>query len=68
MTNFAVWATMGIYPLTASGLALCYYKAIPYFWNTLLGDLGFVTIFFGGLAWLEHRVAWMREVPAPVAA
>jgi hypothetical protein len=68
VTNLAVWATGRIYPLTGSGLAECYTVAIPYFRNSLLGDFAFTAILFGGLAWLESRVAWMRESVPPVLA
>ena len=68
VTNFAVWATMPMYPLTGSGLIQCYREAIPFFRNGLAGDVTFTTVFFGGLAWLEHRVAWMRDSSAPVVA
>jgi hypothetical protein len=68
VTNLAVWATGRIYPLTGSGLVECYTAAIPYFRNSLLGDFAFTAILFGGLAWLESRVAWMRETAPPVLA
>jgi hypothetical protein len=61
VTNFAVWA-MGHTPGTpVSSLVACYVDAIPFFQNTLVGDLAYNTIFFGGLALLETRVGWMRE-------
>ncbi len=68
VTNFAVW--VGWYPGNHSlaTLAKCYTDAIPYFRNTLLGDIGFSTILFGGLALIESRVAWMREGSAPIPA
>ncbi len=47
LTNFAVWAFTGWYPRDFSGLIQCYLMAIPFFRNTLLGDLFFVTLFFG---------------------
>ena len=37
VTNFAVWATGRLYPLTGSGLAACYVAAIPFFRNSLAG-------------------------------
>jgi hypothetical protein len=61
VTNFATWAGSNMYPFTASGLSECYVKAIPFFRNSLIGDIGFTVILFGGLAVLENRVAWMRE-------
>ncbi len=60
-TNFAVWAMGHGHPWSASSLAACYVDAIPFFRNSLLGDLAYTTILFGGLASLEDRVAWMRE-------
>jgi len=46
-TNFAVWAQGNMYPKTAEGLASAYYYAIPFFRNTILGDLFFTGLFFG---------------------
>jgi hypothetical protein len=68
VTNLGVWATMNLYPLTASGLVRCYVEAIPFFRNTLAGDAVFTAVLFGGLAWLETRVAWMREKAPTLAA
>lgn len=68
VTNFAVWLTGQLYPLNPAGLAACYVAAIPFFRNSLLGDLFFATVLFGGLAILESRVAWMREKSTATAA
>ncbi len=68
VTNLAAWATMHTYPLTASGLMHCYWDAIPFFRNGVAGDVTYTTVFFGGLAWMEHRVAWMRDSSAPAVA
>src|SRR5262249_9744912 len=38
-TNFAPWASSGIYPKTFAGLVACYVAAIPFFCPTLAGDL-----------------------------
>ena len=61
VTNFAVWATGHGGALAESNLAACYVAAIPFFRNSLLGDAAFTAILFGGLALLEHRLAWMRD-------
>ena len=55
VTNFGTWALSGIYPLTVSGLAACYVAAIPFFQNTVAGDLFFSGLLFGGFA-LSERV------------
>ncbi len=46
ITNFGVWLTTPLYPKTLSGLLNCYTMAIPFFRNTLLGDLFYTGIFF----------------------
>lgn len=53
-TNFAVWAWSGMYPLTISGLAHCYLAALPFFQNTLCGDMFWSAVLFGGW-WLARR-------------
>ena len=68
VTNFAFWATGHLYPLTGSGLAVCYAAAIPFFRNSLLGDIAFTAILFGGVALLENRLTWMRDSTPSVLA
>lgn len=46
-TNLAVWLFSSWYPHNFSGLLLCYTAAVPFFKNTMLGDLFFVGVFFG---------------------
>jgi hypothetical protein len=46
VTNFAVWFMW--YPRNFVGLTTCYTLAIPFFRNTLLGDLFYTGAFFGG--------------------
>jgi hypothetical protein len=46
VTNFAVWFAW--YPKNLAGLISCYTLAIPFFRNTLLGDLFYTGVFFGG--------------------
>ena len=62
VTNFAVWASGSLYPLTFGGLAACFAAAIPFFPNTLLGDAFFVAVFFGGFALAEQRFPALRAV------
>lgn len=47
VTNFAVWLG-GWYPRNLTGLAECYTLALPFFRNTILGDLFYTGVFFGG--------------------
>jgi hypothetical protein len=66
VTNFGTWATGELYPQTLAGLAACYVAAIPFFQNTLAGDLFFSAVLFGGFALLEWRVPVLRsKAPQP---
>jgi hypothetical protein len=64
-TNFAVWAFESLYPRNWSGLIACYTAALPFFRNSMAGDLCFAVILFGGFALLEKTMVSMRE-PKPV--
>lgn len=68
ITNFGVWAFSDMYPKTAAGLIACYVAAIPFFQNSLAGDLFFTTILFGGFALAERMLPAVRERPAFRAA
>ena len=60
VTNFGTWLMSGMYPQTLAGLAACYVAAIPFFQNTLAGDLVFAALLFGGFALLERQVPSLR--------
>lgn len=61
-TNLAVWATgAGIYyPLTGEGLLLCFTAALPFFHNTIAGDLLFTGVFFGGFELATRFIPALR--------
>lgn len=48
ITNFSVWVLSGMYPHTFSGLVKAYVLAIPFYRNTILGDLFYTGAFFTG--------------------
>jgi len=54
-SNLAVWAFVGIYPHTLTGLTECFIAAIPFLEKTMFGDLLWTAVLFGG-AWL---VGWL---------
>lgn len=58
LTNFAVWAFTGWYQKGFSGLIQCYFMALPFFKNTLLGGLFYTTLFFGVY---EITKVWIRK-------
>lgn len=47
ISNFGVWCSGLLYPLTFDGLVACYVAAIPFFKNTVFSDLFFLMIWFG---------------------
>ena len=60
-TNFAVWAFNGMYPMTFQGLVQCYVAALPFLDKTVMGDLFWTAVLFGG-AWLvQHGPALARR-------
>jgi hypothetical protein len=61
LTNAGHWALTADYPKTSAGLAACFTAAVPFFRNTLMGDLFFTAAFFGGFALLERRFPALRE-------
>jgi hypothetical protein len=60
VTNFGTWALSGMYPQTAAGLGACYVAAIPFFQNTLAGDVFYSGLLFGGFALAQHFVPRLR--------
>jgi hypothetical protein len=62
VTNFAVWVFTPLYLKTFDGLINCFIMAIPFFRNTLLGDLFYTGVIFGSYrlanAWYyKYRLA-----------
>ncbi len=55
VTNFGTWAVGMLYPMSLEGLVACYTAALPYFLNTLVGDLFFVGVLFGSFELLKDR-------------
>jgi len=68
ITNFGMWLFSGFYPRTLVGLEACYVAAIPFFQNTLAGDLFYAALLFGGFRLAEHFAPQLREGRAPHAA
>src|SRR6478672_9570727 len=60
ITNFGMWLFSGFYPRTLAGLEACYVAAIPFFQNTIAGDLFYSGLLFGGFALLERSVPMLR--------
>jgi len=66
LTNFAVWAFTDWYPKDFQGFIQCYLMAIPFFKNTVLGDLFYVTLFFGIYQLAEVFIVKKFKVPEKI--
>jgi hypothetical protein len=60
LTNFGMWLFSGFYPRTLGGLEACYVAAIPFFQNTVAGDLFYAALLFGGFKLAELIVPQLR--------
>lgn len=54
LTNFAVWAFGTLYPRTWEGLVQCYVAALPFLDKTVIGDLFWNAVLFGGAALVAY--------------
>lgn len=64
VTNFGVWALGTLYPKTFAGLMESYIAAIPFFQNSLIGDLFFSGVMFGVYELVKHKVPALQKVKA----
>jgi len=60
LTNFGAWMTSGIYVKSAEGLMQAYVAGIPFFQNSLLGNLVYAGVIFGGYRLLQNNVAVLQ--------
>lgn len=62
LTNFGLWISTPYYAKTGAGLVACYTAAIPFFHYTLLGDVFFVALMFGGYELVKAKVPQLRDI------
>lgn len=62
ITNFGVWLQSDMYAKTLAGLRDCYIAAIPFFRNTLTGDLIYTFGFFYGYFFIHSSHARIASV------
>jgi len=55
ISNLGVWLSATMYPMTMEGLIACYTAAIPFFHNTLAGDLIYSVTLFGAFEYMRYR-------------
>ena len=61
LTNFGAWMTSGLYAKTAGGLMQAYAAGIPFFQNSLLGNMVYVAVIFGGYQLLRNNVSALKN-------
>ena len=61
ITNLGMWLFSGFYPRTLAGLEACYVAAVPFFQNTVAGDLFYATLLFGGFRVAELLLPTLRS-------
>ncbi|TVQ12296.1 MAG: hypothetical protein EA361_11240 [Bacteroidetes bacterium] len=62
ITNFAVWAGSPFYPQTFAGLMQSYTMAIPFFHSSVLGDLFYSGVFFGGFYLVQQKYPSLSHI------
>ncbi|MCG8372354.1 MAG: hypothetical protein MI700_02420 [Balneolales bacterium] len=62
ITNFGVWLSDPDYPLNFAGLMLSYEMAIPFFKNTIAGDLFYCTVLFGGFEFAKAKIPQLQSI------
>ena len=67
ITNLGMWLFSGFYPRSWTGLEACYVAAIPFFQNTIAGDLFYATLLFGGFQVAELLIPQLRAGKAQPA-
>jgi hypothetical protein len=64
VTNFGVWVMPNtMYSKDFAGFITCYISAIPFFGNTVAGDLFFSTVLLGIFEWIK-QTNWLVKAKA----
>ena len=61
ITNFAVWSTSTMYPKTLEGLVMCYTMAIPFFQNTFVSTILYVSVLFLIYETAKRSYSWLKR-------
>ncbi|MGC2584030.1 MAG: DUF6580 family putative transport protein [Acidobacteriaceae bacterium] len=61
VSNFAVWASGTMYPMTTAGLTACYAAALPFYRNDLVATTAITAVAFGGLV-MVRRMSEERKL------
>jgi hypothetical protein len=67
VTNWAAWAFWNLYPPTFQGLMSSYVQALPFFRNSLIGDIGYTIVLFG-LYETVHNLARLKRARSTITS
>lgn len=60
VSNFGCWIDSTFYPQSFGGLMNCYVAGIPFVKGTLLGNLFYSTVLFGGYYLLQNKISLFK--------
>lgn len=61
LTNLGAWMTSGLYAKSAEGLMQAYAAGIPFFQNSLLGNLVYTAVIFSAYVFLQKNLPVLKE-------
>ncbi|MDR0395259.1 MAG: hypothetical protein LBH77_08895 [Tannerella sp.] len=64
VSNFGVWFSGTMYPKDFGGLTACYVAGIPFFRNTVAGDLFYAALLFGEFELSARRFPVLKKITA----
>lgn len=64
VSNFGVWISSSMYPLSLEGLIACYTAAIPFFHYTIAGNVVYSAVLFGSYEWIKANIPSLQPVEA----
>jgi hypothetical protein len=64
VSNFGVWLSGSMYPLTFEGLTASYTAAIPFFHYTIAGNVVYSAVLFGAYEWMKATYPALQPVEA----
>ncbi len=60
VTDFGVWIGGSMYTKDMNGFLQCYFMALPFLKNMLIGNLVFCGVLFGSFEWMQRRYQALR--------
>lgn len=68
ISNFGVWVSGTLYPMSLEGLIACYTAAIPFFHYTLAGNVVYSAALFGAYEYAKYRMPELELTEAKAEA